>query len=254
MDRCGSIGIYDSGIGGLSVWRAVRDRLPNESLTYLGDGANCPYGLLRCEEIRSLADRAIGELIESGCKMVVVACNTATTAAVDFLRAKYQGVDIVGMEPAVKPACLNTRSGVVGVLATQRSLESDLFHRTAARYGSHVRVVAAFGRGFVELVESGDVESAEAEATLREVVEPMLAEGVDQIVLGCSHYPFLMPLLQRIAPDVEIIDPAPAIARRVEQLLLERDLLANNNTPEYKFMSFADDVYREKLRQRALSL
>lgn len=133
------IGVYDSGLGGLTVWRELRRALPRESLVYLGDGKNCPYGSRPAEEIRTLADRAVATLLDAGCKLVVVACNTATAAAIDFLRAKYSSTPIVGMEPAVKPACLNTRSGVVGVLATARSLEGDLFRRTAARYAEGSR-------------------------------------------------------------------------------------------------------------------
>ena len=135
------IGIYDSGLGGLTVWREVRRLLPEESLLYLGDGKNCPYGSRPREEVRALAVAAVARLVEEGCKLVVVACNTATAAAIDFLRANYAALPIVGMEPAVKPACRNTRSGVVGVLATERSLEGDLFHRTAARYGRDVTII-----------------------------------------------------------------------------------------------------------------
>ena len=148
------IGVYDSGMGGLTVWREVRRALPEESLVFLGDGKNCPYGSRSREEIQQLADAAVARLVkDEGCKMVVVACNTATAAAIDFLRAKYAPVPFVGMEPAVKPACLATQSGVVGVLATERSLDGDLFRRTAARYGVGIKVVTAPGRGFVELVE-----------------------------------------------------------------------------------------------------
>ncbi len=262
MKSSDPIGLYDSGFGGLSVWRAVRDRLPRESLIYLGDGANCPYGLLSCAEIKILAERAVEELLARGCKLIVVACNTATAATIDSLRTKYKDIDIVGMEPAVKPACLNTKSGVVGVIATQRSLEGDLFHRTVERYASDVKVISAFGRGFVEIVENNTINSAEAEATVRSVVDPMVAEGVDHIVLGCSHYPFLIPILQRIAPGVEIVDPSQAVARRVEELLRNRNLLLcsdSNDTPsndgiKYQFMSFADDSYLDMLRRRAMEL
>ncbi|MFR9620510.1 MAG: glutamate racemase [Rikenellaceae bacterium] len=249
------IGIYDSGFGGLTLWRAVRELLPHESLIYLGDGANCPYGSRRRSEIEALADRAVGELLAHGCKIVVVACNTATAAAIDFLRAKYVGVDIVGMEPAVKPACELTRSGVVGVLATERSLEGDLFHRTAAKYSSNVRVVARFGRGFVELVEGDLEDSAEAERVVRAVVEPMVEEGVDQIVLGCTHYPFLIPVLERVAPGVNIIDPSMAVARRVESLLSSRGALAAvHNSAYYRFETFADEEYRQRLAAKAQSI
>ena len=151
------IGVYDSGLGGLTVWREIRRMLPGESLVYLGDGANCPYGSRPREEVRALADAAVSRLVGMGCKMVVVACNTATAAAIDFLREKYANLPIVGMEPAVKPACLATRSGVVGVLATERSLDGELFRRTAARYGSGIKVLTVPGTGFVELVE-GDRE------------------------------------------------------------------------------------------------
>ena len=186
------IGIYDSGLGGLTVWREVRRLLPEESLLYLGDGKNCPYGSRPREEVRALADAAVARLVEEGCKLVVVACNTATAAAIDFLRANYAALPIVGMEPAVKPACQNTRSGVVGVLATERSLEGDLFHRTAARYGHDVTIIAEPGRGFVELVENDLEQTPEADRAVAAAMAGMLARGADQIVLGCTHYPFLI--------------------------------------------------------------
>ena len=181
------IGVFDSGLGGLTVWREVRRALPAESLVYLGDGKNCPYGSRPREEVRRLADEAVAFLVAQGCKLVVVACNTATAAAIDFLREKYAPMPIVGMEPAVKPACLATRSGVVGVLATERSLDGELFRRTAARYGDGVDLVTAPGRGFVELVENDLEATPEAEATVRAAVAEMLEHGADQIVLGsCS--------------------------------------------------------------------
>ena len=193
------IGVFDSGLGGLTVWREVRRALPAESLVYLGDGKNCPYGSRPREEVRRLADEAVAFLVAQGCKLVVVACNTATAAAIDFLREKYAPMPIVGMEPAVKPACLATRSGVVGVLATERSLDGELFRRTAARYGDGVDLVTAPGRGFVELVENDLEATPEAEATVRAAVAEMLEHGADQIVLGCTHYPFLLPVLDRDA-------------------------------------------------------
>ena len=192
------VGVYDSGLGGLTVWREIRRALPAESLVYLGDGANCPYGSRPREEVRRLADAAVGRLAEAGCKLVVVACNTATAAAIDSLRSGYAPLPIVGMEPAVKPACLATRSGVVGVLATERSLDGELFRRTAAKYGGGIEVLTVPGRGFVELVEGDREDTPEAEACVRAVVEPMLERGADQIVLGCTHYPFLRPVLDRI--------------------------------------------------------
>jgi len=250
------IGIYDSGLGGLTVWREVRRALPGESLVYLGDGKNCPYGSRPREEVARLADRAVAELVDRGCKMVVVACNTATAAAIDFLRAKYASLPIVGMEPAVKPACLATRSGVVGVLATERSLDGDLFRRTAARYGEGVEVITAPGRGFVELVEADREESPEAEACVRRAVAPMLYRGADQIVLGCTHYPFLLPVLERVVAGrgVGIIDPSPAVARRVADLLDRFGLrAAADHRPVCSFVTFAGETYRLRLETKALA-
>ena len=249
------VGVYDSGLGGLTVWREIRRALPGESLAYLGDGKNCPYGSRPREEVQALADTAVAELVALGCKMVVVACNTATAAAIEFLREKYAGVPIVGMEPAVKPACLATRSGVVGVLATERSLDGDLFRRTAARYGSGIEVLTVPGRGFVELVEENREDTPAAETCVRAAVEPMLLQGADQIVLGCTHYPFLIPALERVLAgrNVAIVDPSPAVARRVVQLLDERGLrAAADHVPVFTFHTFADDAYRRRLERKAM--
>ena len=248
------IGVYDSGLGGLTVWREVRRVLPSESLVYLGDGKNCPYGSRPREEVRRLADEAVASLVAQGCKMVVVACNTATAAAIDFLREKYAPMPIVGMEPAVKPACLNTRSGVVGVLATERSLDGELFRRTAAKYGSGVELITAPGRGFVELVESDRESTPEAEQAVRDAVAVMLEHGADQIVLGCTHYPFLLPVLERVVAGrgVEIVDPSPAVARRVVQLLDQYGLhAAPDHVPSYTFRTFAGEGYRLRLEHKA---
>ncbi len=250
------IGIYDSGFGGLTVWREVRRALPEESLLYLGDGKNCPYGSRSRQEVARLADEAVADLVAQGVKMVVVACNTATAAAIDRLREKYAPVPIVGMEPAVKPACLATRSRVVGVLATERSLDGDLFRRTAARYGDGIEVVTAPGRGFVELVEANRETTPEAEAAVRRAVEPMLARGADQIVLGCTHYPFLLPVLERVVAGhgVRIVDPSPAVARRVVQLLAAGRLFAEpGHRPEYRFRTFAEEEYARRLEAKAFA-
>jgi glutamate racemase len=248
------IGIYDSGMGGLSVRREVCRLLPEESVIYLGDGKNCPYGSRSVEEIRRLSVEAVEHLLGMGCKLIVVACNTATAASIDYLRATYPSVPIVGMEPAIKPACLQTKSRVVGVLATERSLDGDLFRRTAARYGQDIEVITAPGRGFVELVECDKEQSEEAVETVRRAMQPMLDRGADHIVLGCTHYPFLLEALERAAEGyrVTFVDPSPAVARRVKQLLEENDLLCEaGHSPQYQFVTFADEVYRDRLEQKA---
>lgn len=251
------IGVYDSGMGGLTVWRALRAALPGESLLYLGDGKNCPYGTRPREEIRRLADAAVAELVARRCKLVVVACNTATAAAIGYLREKYAPMPLVGMEPAVKPACLATRSGVVGVLATERSLDGELFRRTAARYAEGVEVIAAAGEGFVELVERDAEDTPEAEECVRRVVEPMLRRGADQLVLGCTHYPFLLPAIERATAGrgVSIVDPSPAVARRTAQLLDRYGLrAAADHEPYYGFLTFADEEYRRRIESKARSV
>lgn len=249
-----AIGIYDSGMGGLTIRRAVRQRLPRESIVYLGDGKHCPYGSRSVEEIARLADEAVGHLIALGCKLIVVACNTATAAAIDRLREKYAPLPIVGMEPAIKPACLRTKSRVVGVLATERSLDGELFRRTAAKYGADIEVITRAGRGFVELVEHDEEQSEEAVRIVGEAIHPMLERGADQIVLGCTHYPFLLEALQRAAAGraVTFVDPSEAVARRVEQLLDAHDLACEaDHEAEDRFVTFADEHYRLRLEQKA---
>lgn len=251
------IGVYDSGMGGLSVWRELYKAFPEESLTYLGDGKNCPYGDRSAEEVRRFADEAVGTLIGHGAKLVVVACNSATAAAIEFLRAKYAQIPIVGMEPAIKPAALSTRSGVIGVLATAASLNGDLFHRTAARYADNIRVITAVGEGFVEIVEQNRIDAPETEQTVRRIVQPMVDAGADRIVLGCTHYPFLREVIERVIndPSVVIIDPAPAVARRTGDLLDRFALRAQAGAePRYEFLTVAGEEYRKKLETTAFSL
>ena len=248
------IGVYDSGFGGLSVWRELRRMLPNESLIYLGDGKNCPYGGRSREEITSFAVEAVEALVAEGAKMIVVGCNTATTAAVAYLRERWSDMPIVGLEPAVKPACLTSRTRRIAVLATEHSLKSDMFLATAARYASDVEVIKVVGKGFVELVEQGLERSVEAEIAVRRVVEPLLDEGIDKIVLGCTHYPFLRPLIEQVIgeKDIEVIDSGEAVARRVKWLMERYDIAADGTKhPEYRFLSFADEEYRQRLEQCA---
>ena len=243
------VGVYDSGLGGLTVWREIRRQLPEESLVYLGDGKNCPYGARPADEICRLADEAVGRLVGAGCKMVVVACNTATAAAIDFLRRKYRQMPIVGMEPAVKPACLNTRSGVVGVLATARSLDGDLFRRTAARYGENIRVLTAVGEGFVELVEEDREQSPEAVETVRRVLEPMIREGADQIVLGCTHYPILLPKIRKYMPEsITIVSQGKLVADSLKDYLHrhpEIDAQCTRNGKCSYYTTEAEDKFTE---------
>ena len=251
------IGVYDSGFGGLSVWRELRRMLPNESLIYLGDGKNCPYGGRSREEITAFATDAMERLVTEGVKMVVVGCNTATTAAVAHLRERWSDMPIVGLEPAVKPACLSSRTRRIAVLATEHSLQSEMFLATALRYAGDVDVEKVVGEGFVELVERGAEHSAEAEAAVRKVVEPLLGMDIDKIVLGCTHYPFLRPLIEGVIGDrdIAVIDSGEAVARRVKWLLERYDIGAEEgHDANYRFVSFADEEYRQRLEHRAMMI
>ena len=251
------IGVYDSGFGGLSVWRELHRMLPNESLLYLGDGKNCPYGGRSREEIEGFAFEAVERLVAEGVKMVVVGCNTATTAAVKELREHWPDMPIVGLEPAVKPACLSSITRRIAVLATEHSLKSDMFLDTAARYAEDVEVVKVVGEGFVELVERGAEHSPEAEAAVHRVVGPLLSQGIDKIVLGCTHYPFLRELIEREVAGcgIDVVDSGAAVARRVEWLLERYDIAsAAEYRAEYRFLSFADEEYRKGLELRAMSM
>lgn len=249
------IGVYDSGFGGLSVWRELHRALPRESLIYLGDGKNCPYGTKSEEQIRELAEKAVGDLVERGCKMVVVACNTATAAAIEYLRERFSHIPIVGLEPAVKPACAMTHSKVVGVMATERSLAGRKFLSTLERYGQGVEVLKVVGEGFVEAVEADAEQEPRTEELVRRAVEPMIERGADVIVLGCTHYPFLGDVIRRVVGDreVAVIDSGEAVEKRVESLLDKFDLrCAEDNSPKLEFLSYADEEYRSRLERKAL--
>ena len=216
------VGIFDSGAGGLSVLREIRRAAPGLECIYYADNANCPYGDKSAEFIIGRSRAITGELLGRGADAIVVACNTATAAAIATLREEYPLVPFVGMEPAVKPAALGTRSGVVGVLATAGTLKASKYLDTKGRFEADVQIVERVGRAFVELVERGVLDGEEVEKAVHEAVDPLLEQGADTIVLGCTHYPFLRGVIERVCgPSVRIIDPAPAVARRLVEVLSE---------------------------------
>lgn len=235
------LGLFDSGLGGLSVWKAIRAVLPFESIVYLADTAYCPYGEKSREDIQARAFAISDFLLEKGCDVIVVACNTATTAAIESLRARYT-IPFVGIEPAIKPAALHSQSGRVGVLATKGTLKGDKFKKTRAAYAKDIQVFTQVGTGLVELVESGDCDSEEAYALLHSYLEPMLREGIDQLVLGCTHYPFLINTIRKIAgPTVNVIDPSPAVAHQVKTVLERNKLISDKrDEPVFSFFTSAD--------------
>lgn len=255
MNR-GAIGVLDSGLGGLSIWRELRSSFPRESLIYYGDGKHLPYGNKTAHELTTYVDFAVRRLIDAGAKLIVVACNTATSLVIDHLRASYS-VPFVGLEPAIKPAVETTRSGVIGVLATEATLGGHYFCEAQERYGDYVQILSAVGEGFVELVERSQEQSECARACVASVLEPMLEAGADRIVLGCTHYPFLAGAMREVIADREValIDSAEAICRRVGALLDELDLRAEGvESPTYTFMSSDEPSYLSKIEQRAAQI
>ena len=216
------VGFFDSGVGGECVLDAFRMRCPDEPTVYVADSENCPYGNKSPEEIVRLSKRIAADLIARGCEVVVVACNTATAAAIDDLRREWPGVPFVGMEPAVKPAAFGSRSGVVGVLATRGTFNGRLYRETSAKVSGSVRIIETVADEFVSLVERGVTSGEEAEEAVRNRLEPLLDAGADRIVLGCTHFPHLKPLMvEVVAGRAEIIDPSEAVARRIEEVLEE---------------------------------
>ncbi len=232
-----TIGIMDSGVGGLSVLKEILRLLPDGKYIYYADNANCPYGEKSPEFIQERCRSITEMMLARGARAMVLACNTATAAAVQTLRSEY-GIPFIGMEPAVKPAAKMTRSGVVGVLATAGTLKGLKYLNTKSRFEGDVRIVERVGRGFVELVESGELTGPHAEETVAESLGPLLAEGADTVVLGCTHYPFLLETLQKVAgPEVQFIDPAPAVARRLEEVMKEHGIPLVDASPGIELYS-----------------
>ncbi len=219
------IGVYDSGAGGLSVWRELVRLMPEEDYLYVGDNAFCPYGEKPQEVIQERAEAVSRFLIGKGADVIVIACNTATAAAIDLLRTRYPQMPFVGMEPAIKPAALSSKSGVVGVLATANTLRAEKYHNTLERFASGVKVIERVGEGLVEAVENG----TDATPLLKKYLSPMLEAGADAIVLGCTHYPFLEERIKALTgPSVRIVNPAPAVARHTRTVL---SALTRNDLP-----------------------
>ena len=213
------IGIFDSGIGGTTIWREITQLLPYESTIYLADSRHAPYGQKSTQKIIDFSIKNVEFLLQKNCKLIVIACNTATTNAVDILRKHYP-VPFVGIEPAIKPAALKSQTKSVGVLATQGTLSSKLFANTSELYASDIQVIEQVGEGLVELIESGHIDSEEMTILLKQYLKPMLEGNIDYLVLGCTHYPYLIPKIQSLIPaHIKIIDAGFAVARQTQKLL-----------------------------------
>ena len=220
------IGIFDSGVGGTSIWKEVHALLPYENTIYLADSKNAPYGNKSEQEILDLSIKNTEFLINHGSKIIVVACNTATTNAIKILRSKYD-ISFIGIEPAIKPAALRTQTKAIGILATRGTLASDLFHKTTDLYSNGIQVIEQEGEGIVPLIESGELESSKMTSLLQTYLKPMIDANIDYLVLGCTHYPYLMPqLLEMLPKNIKIIDSGQAVAKQT-QAILEKNKLLN---------------------------
>ncbi len=215
------IGLFDSGVGGTSIWSAIHALMPHENTVYLADSKNAPYGQKSKDEIIALSFKNTEFLLEQNAKIVVVACNTATTNAIKELRARYD-VPFIGIEPAIKPAAHHSQTQTIGILATQGTLSSELFHKAVETYRD-THIVEQVGHGLVQLIENGQMNSSETKRLLRQYLEPMMAANIDYLVLGCSHYPYLIPQIKEILPaHIRIIDSGEAVARQTQKVLEER--------------------------------
>lgn len=225
------IGIFDSGVGGTSIWKEIHTLLPNENTIYLADSANAPYGSKGKTAIIDLSIKNTEFLISQGCKIIIVACNTATTNAIDYLRATYD-IPFIGIEPAIKPAALLTKTNAIGILATKGTLSSELFSKTTSLFASNLTVVEQIGNSIVEAIESGKLHSNELKTLLKTYLKPMIDANIDHLVLGCTHYPYLIPILTELLPEnVKIIDSGEAVARQTKVVLEKNHLLTSQETP-----------------------
>jgi len=223
------IGIFDSGVGGTSILKEIHALLPNENCIYLADSKNAPYGNKSKNEIIDLSIKNTELLLSRGCKIIVVACNTATTNAIAHLRATYK-VSFIGIEPAIKPAALNTQTKTVGILATKGTLSSELFHETSDLYAHNINVIEQDGDGIVPLIESGKLDTSEMKTLLESYINPMIERNIDHLVLGCTHYPYLIPILREILPEnVNIIDSGLAVARQTKAVLTKENSLNSSD-------------------------
>jgi len=218
------IGLFDSGIGGTSIWKEIHALLPYEDSIYLADTRNAPYGQRSKQEIIDLSFKNTDFLLAQGCKIIVVACNTATTNAIDELRAAYD-VPFIGIEPAIRPAAIHTKTNTIGILATQGTLSSELFSKAISGF-NNIKIIEQVGRNLVTLIEGGKLQSDEMHDLLVKYLKPMIDANIDHLVLGCSHYPYLIPQIRKILPDtVTIIDSGQAVARQTRQVLQSHNLL-----------------------------
>ncbi len=234
-----SIGFFDSGIGGITIWESVNRLLPNENTIYLADSKNSPYGKKPNDELINISKENVEFLINKKCKLIVVACNTATTNSINFLRKSYN-LPFIGIEPAIKPAALNTKTGKIGVLATKGTLGSSLFEKTSNIHGQNVKIIEQHGLGLVELIEKGIYSGSKIDSLLKEYLNPMLENNIDKLVLGCTHYPLIKESIKKIINEsINIIECSEAVALQTERVLIKSNLI-NSGTEKSKKLFYTN--------------
>jgi glutamate racemase len=234
-----SIGFFDSGIGGITIWESVNRLLPNENTIYLADSKNSPYGKKPNDELKNICKENVEFLINKKCKLIVVACNTATTNSINFLRKSYD-LPFIGIEPAIKPAALNTKTGKIGVLATIGTLGSRLFEKTSNIHGQNVEIIEQHGIGLVELIEKGIYSGSKIDSLLKEYLNPMLENNIDKLVLGCTHYPLIKESIKKIINEsINIIECSEAVALQTERVLIKSNLI-NSGTEKSKKLFYTN--------------
>ena len=234
-----SIGFFDSGIGGITIWESVNRLLPNENTIYLADSKNSPYGKKTNDELTNISKENVEFLINKKCKLIVVACNTATTNSINFLRKSYN-LPFIGIEPAIKPAALNTKTGKIGVLATKGTLGSSLFEKTSNIHGQNVEIIEQHGLGLVELIEKGIYSGSKIDSLLKEYLNPMLENNIDKLVLGCTHYPLIKESIKKIINEsINIIECSEAVALQTERVLIKSNLI-NSGTEKSKKLFYTN--------------
>tara|TARA_B100000242_G_C43052750_1_gene491937 strand:+ start:300 stop:1073 length:774 start_codon:yes stop_codon:yes gene_type:complete len=234
-----SIGFFDSGIGGITIWESVNKLLPNENTIYLADSKNSPYGKKPNDELINISKENVEFLINKKCKLIVVACNTATTNSINFLRKSYN-LPFIGIEPAIKPAALNTKTGKIGVLATKGTLGSSLFEKTSNIHGHNIEIIEQHGLGLVELIEKGIYSGSKIDSLLKEYLNPMLENNIDKLVLGCTHYPLIKESIKKIINEsINIIECSEAVALQTERVLIKSNLI-NSGTEKSKKLFYTN--------------
>ncbi|MDD2985125.1 glutamate racemase [Flavobacterium sp.] len=246
MHHSNPIGLFDSGIGGTSIWKEIHALLPNEDTIYLADSKNAPYGLKSKEEIIHLSRKNTEFLLNNNAKIIVVACNTATTNAIKELRSSYD-VPFIGIEPAIKPAANKSSTNTIGILATKGTLNSELFNQAVLNY-PNTKIIEQVGHGLVQLIEEGQIESEEMTQLLIKYISPMIKKNIDYLVLGCSHYPYLIPQIKKIIPKhIQIIDSGEAVALQTKNVLSENNNLSNAKTSSAIFYTNTNPSVLKKI-------